>query len=259
MQKIEKEVRDLLKKEGVELCYFKWPKTEELKIFLKDILEEEVDEKYYLREERVGKLLKDFKMPDTSYCIDSNYYKGTNLKGYLEKKRRQLVISVLTPGRLNKRQNGRRFKTEGEPMFTLNTQDRHGILQINSPKHSNDRVYSDNGISPCLNTMQGGDRQPFIISSTQKHNSINDKGIMNCLPSAMGIVGGHTPMIEDLKSFNLRIRKLTPKECFRLQGFLNDEINLEGISNTQLYKLAGNGQSVNVVEKIFKEMFKCNQ
>jgi DNA (cytosine-5)-methyltransferase 1 len=49
-------------------------------------------------------------------------------------------------------------------------------------------------------------------------------------------------------------RRLTPKECFRLQGFLNDEVNLQGVSDTQAYKLAGNGQSVNVVELIFKEM-----
>ena len=52
------------------------------------------------------------------------------------------------------------------------------------------------------------------------------------------------------------IRKLTPKECFRLMGFLNDEINLEGLSDTQRYKLAGNGQDVNLVTKIFERMFK---
>lgn len=55
---------------------------------------------------------------------------------------------------------------------------------------------------------------------------------------------------------NLSIRKLTPKECFRLQGFLKDEINLEGISNSQQYKLAGNGWEINVVSKIFKNLFK---
>ncbi len=55
--------------------------------------------------------------------------------------------------------------------------------------------------------------------------------------------------------YDLRIRKLTPLECFRLQGFLNDEVNLDGISNSQQYKLAGNGQSVNVVRKIFENLF----
>ena len=53
------------------------------------------------------------------------------------------------------------------------------------------------------------------------------------------------------------IRVLTPKECFRLMGFLNNEINLKGLSDTQIYKLAGNGWDVNLVSKIFKRMFKC--
>ena len=55
---------------------------------------------------------------------------------------------------------------------------------------------------------------------------------------------------------NLSIRKLTPKECFRLMGFLNDEIKLEGLSNSQRYKLAGNGWDVSLVSKIFTQMFK---
>jgi DNA (cytosine-5)-methyltransferase 1 len=58
---------------------------------------------------------------------------------------------------------------------------------------------------------------------------------------------------------NSRVRRLTPKECFRLQGFLEDEVNLEGLSDTQKYKLAGNGQSVNVVKLIFKELLECEK
>jgi DNA (cytosine-5)-methyltransferase 1 len=76
----------------------------------------------------------------------------------------------------------------------------------------------------------------------------------------IGTLGTNCGCSTDTGSFsvidNFRIRKLTPKECFRLQGFLDDEINLDGLSNTQKYKLAGNGQSVNVVKKIFQEMFK---
>jgi len=41
-------------------------------------------------------------------------------------------------------------------------------------------------------------------------------------------------------------------------GFLDDEINLDGLSDTQKYKLAGNGWDINLVSKIFKEMFKNN-
>lgn len=51
-------------------------------------------------------------------------------------------------------------------------------------------------------------------------------------------------------------RRLTPKECFRLMGFLNDEINIECIPENKLYELAGNGWDINLVSKIFKEMLK---
>ena len=58
------------------------------------------------------------------------------------------------------------------------------------------------------------------------------------------------------KIFQYRLRKLTPKECFRLMGFLDDGINLDNLSNNQKYKLAGNGWDINLVSKIFKKMFK---
>ena len=51
-----------------------------------------------------------------------------------------------------------------------------------------------------------------------------------------------------------QVRRLTPKECFRLQGFLEDEVNLDGLSDTQKYRLAGNGQSVNVVKLLLKQL-----
>ena len=54
----------------------------------------------------------------------------------------------------------------------------------------------------------------------------------------------------------LKVRRLTPKEYFRLQGFLDDQIKLEYLSNTQCYKLAGNGQSINVVKLLLNELLK---
>lgn len=56
----------------------------------------------------------------------------------------------------------------------------------------------------------------------------------------------------------LAIRKLTPKECFRLMGFDDSDVDLlmqNGISNTQLYKMAGNSIVVNVLEFIFCQIF----
>lgn len=129
---------------------------------LKDILEKEVDPKYYLRKEIVEKIVKESgfeerlislktpyqrapmfnedgspaKMPepnvgsDISYCVDANYHKGTNTT---EKSRRQLVA-----------------------------EESSDIVALNEPKHSNNRIYSEDGISPTLTTMGGGNRQPFV-------------------------------------------------------------------------------------------------
>lgn len=59
---------------------------------------------------------------------------------------------------------------------------------------------------------------------------------------------------------NLRIRKLTPKECWRLMGFTDEEFEraAEVNSNTQLYKQAGNSIVVDVLVKIFTNLFKNN-
>lgn len=58
---------------------------------------------------------------------------------------------------------------------------------------------------------------------------------------------------------NYRIRKLTPKECWRLMGFKDEQFNKasEVCSNSQLYKQAGNSIVVNVMEAIFKNLFSA--
>ena len=118
-----------------------------------------------------------------SYCLDANYWKGTNttLKG-----RRQLI-------------------------------------QINKPTHSNTRVYDPDGLSPTLNTMQGGNRQPFITTD------------------------------------DARVRRLTPLECFRLQGFPDDAYHKAvelGISNTQMYKMCGNAITVPVFKALAERILE---
>ena len=61
-----------------------------------------------------------------------------------------------------------------------------------------------------------------------------------------------------MEQLKLRIRKLTPKECWRLMGFEDKDFEkVDGkLSNTQLYKQAGNSIVVDVLVEIFKELFK---
>ena len=128
-------------------------------------------------------------------------------------KQQKTVCAVLTPDREEKRQNGRRIKEPGEPSFTLTAQDRHGVAIYQRPRGYNKGGMHD--VAPALS-----------ISAWQENNLLTD---------------------------NIRIRRLTPRECWRLQGFPDEYFNkarAAGISDTQLYKQAGNGVTVNVARAI---------
>lgn len=199
---------------------------------LVDILETNVDESYYLSEEKTRKLTLnedlsgklnryDFAERDRIHSVNKvsptlntmqggdrqpkvaiigntsnthhnahNVHDANGLSPTIAardyKGAKQVAIPVLTPDRVNKRQNGRRFKEDNDPMFTLTSQDRHGIVT------------------------------------------------------------------EDI-----RIRKLTPLECWRLQGFSDEQFykaKNSGVSKSQLYKQAGNAVTVNVVDAIVGEL-----
>lgn len=195
------------------------------------------------------------------------------------KEPKQVAIPVLTPDRANKRQNGRRFKTDGEPMFTLTAQDRHGVVVGNEIKkfgtiqpnfNQSGVVYETDGISPTIRAYQGGGNlEPKIrvkeatkqgYAEAEIGDSVNlshpnsktrrgrvGKQIANTL-----LTGESQGVVEP----DFRIRKLTPRECWRLQGFPDwafdkaQEVN----SNSQLYKQAGNSVTVNVISAIAKEL-----
>ena len=153
---------------------------------------------------------------DKSYCVDANYFKGGSMKMYKEKARRQLV-----------------FNTEpSKGCRQVGIADIKGFDIIK-------RVYGPDGKGPALTTMQGGWRQPKVA--------------MN----------------------ELYWRNLTPLECERLQTvpdgytevgiFANDKdydpvlhehCQRKTISNTQRYKMLGNGWTVAVISHIIKNMEK---
>ena len=164
----------------------------------------------------------------------------------------KIAIPVLTPDRANKRQNGRRFKTDGEPMFTLTAQGKHGILiagKLPGNHDQNSRVYDICGLSPTLSTMQGGGQEPKIIQRGHGYNQSGEHKIVPTLTSNSYHENNHL-------SDGFRIRKLTPRECWRLQGFPDwafDKAQAVN-SNSQLYKQAGNSVTVNVIAEIAKRL-----
>lgn len=263
--------------------------------------------------------------------MNGNVYDSTGLSPTLTTNKgegNKIAIPVLTPDRAEKRQNGRRFKENGEPMFTLTSQDRHGVATSISPIGG---VYT--GVSPefyrgvyegcfrclkasthdsgialklqnipvsmtrnviesqintahCLNandsrkffgknqrgnaviktlklmTMQS---KPKIIAPRNKVPKLRSKQGM-CFKYFSDTRPGMFVKISDeltiyavwYKKYQcyIAIRKLTPKECFRLQGWTDEYFEKAAFvnSDSQLYKQAGNGVTVNVIEAIAKQL-----
>lgn len=176
----------------------------------------------------------------------------------------KVAIPVISPDKEEVRQNGRRMKTNGEEMFTLTAQDRHGIIvegKIDGRYRSAVSVYSTEGICPTLNTMQGGGQQPKIVVNEISKNTID-------------VANGDR---NNLAQGGFQVRKLTPLECWRLQSFPDwaflaakfgskqvaqrilaenlDHYNCpfeQKVSDSQLYKQAGNSVTVDVIYFIAK-------
>ena len=177
-----------------------------------------------------GKRQVNYKLSDTVGTLLASQYKNGDTQP-------KVVIPVLTPDRAEKRQNGRRFKENGEPMFTLTAQDRHGVAVLR-PVRTNygkeiRKAYENGEVEESRHNMTKLEPRQDGISNTittvQKDNLLKD---------------------------DFRIRKLTPRECWRLQGFPDwtfdkaQEVN----SNSQLYKQAGNSVTVNVIAEIAKKL-----
>mgnify|MGYP000291604392 CR=1 FL=1 len=220
----------------------------------------------------------------------------------------KIAIPVLTPDRAEKRQNGRRFKTDGEPMFTLTAQDRHGVVVENEIKkygtiqpnyNQSGVVYDTDGIAPTIRAYQGGNLEPKIIqrghgynkggehdiAPTLTSNSYHENNVLKITEATKqgyataeigdsvnlshpnsktrrGRVGKQiantllTGESQGVVEPDFRIRKLTPRECWRLQGFPDwafdraQQVN----SNSQLYKQAGNSVTVPVIAAIANKL-----
>ncbi len=112
------------------------------------------------------------------------------------------------------------------------------------------RVYDPDGLAPCLNKMEGGGREPLILQTAHGYNKGGIKDIAPSLTKSSWQDNNHLLR-------NSRIRRLTPKECGRLQGvsdYITDKLIEAGISDTQLYRAFGDACTVNVIYEVAKRM-----
>lgn len=142
--------------------------------------------------------------------IKSRYYKDGS-ENLIQVERPKIAIPVLTPHRMKKRQHERRFKEPGDPSFTLTGQDVHGVaVSFTNPHDANEERKLNLSDTSRSVKPPYGNQQPLILT-------------------------------EDIE-----LRRLTPTECERLQGF-PDKFT-EGISDSQRYRALGNAVTVNVIE-----------
>lgn len=223
-------------------------------------------------------------------CLQARYNKGiANHKAEVS----GVAIPVLTPDRAEKRQNGRRFKDDGEPMFTLTSQDRHGVaidplgvlrnvrteygkeirkdyesgkLDISRHEFLANEIRED-GIANTLSTVQKDNRLAVKVAEATKQGYSEcrvGKEVANTLDTSCN-QGIFVKVSDELIVYAvwyekyqcyIAIRKLTPKECFRLQGWSDDYFEKAQFvnSDSQLYKQAGNGVTVTVIEAIARKM-----
>lgn len=221
---------------------FQFAPKQKLEKRLKDVLEREVDEKYYLSHKMIDYLAQpnmSIKPYDGTQkeapCLQAVYYKTPTDGFYIN----EGVIGLL---------------------------DCKGTDQIR-------RVYGTDGVAATLTTMQGGNQEPKILETgphdlspkigamrgrnpqnpksrsvgleTEQMLEINENGTSNCLTSVQ----------KDNYVVTNRIRKLTPRECLRLQDFPDSFMQV--CSDSQQYKQAGNSMSVNVLEMIFRQIEKA--
>lgn len=224
--------------------------------------------------EKIGNIRKNEKS-QSGDVVSQNSIAPTLCSTTTQKDPLKVAIPVMEPERVNKSQNGRRFKENGEEMFTLTAQGNHGIIVAghinpNGFRQTNE-VLDPSGICTALRTFQGGGLEPKI-----KVREATKKGYSEAVPgdsvnvshpdskTRRGRVGKQiantllTGEEQATVTADLRIRKLTPRECWRLQGFPDwafdraEKVN----SNSQLYKQAGNSVTVPVIFDIARRLIK---
>jgi len=158
---------------------------------------------------------------EKSHCLDANYFKGGNLKTYFEKHRRQLVFS-------------------DDGMCHV------GDAGISDKYAYINRVYHPDGKGPSLVASTGGHLQPKVLEVA----GMSDTKVYDPEGISPTLTGQRSSNVPKINNGEKTWRKLTPLECERLQtvpeGYTNH------VSNTQRYRMLGNGWTVEVVKHIMK-------
>lgn len=245
---------------------YEFPKGFELNKNIKSILEDNIDEKYYLSDD----VLKKF-VPNKNFYTDAirgRYNENGKIEQKLELRNDNITNTITTVqkdnvivenkildvGYIKKSENGTKHQSntvidEDYIMRTLTACD------YKSPQ----LIVVDKNIKPSVRV--NFEREKYEISTSDKeiyqckcNSGWQDNKVDIKVSPTLRAGNPHTCVYSDY-----RIRKLTPRECFRLMGLYDEDIQKiidSGVSATQQYKMAGNSIVVQVLEEIFKELFR---
>lgn len=214
---------------------FKFPKPKPLKLKLKDMLENKVDEKYYLSDKAI------------IYALDLNNvqvgtkWEGSTANGSINK---DIAMTIGCRSASSQRAGITNYvldNCEKEiPVKTLKQQLCNELIKKG-------KVEENDMIRHSYTTWR---KEKEFHTENKRNNNIS--ATLTTRPDTLGVTVNQPP---------LRIRKLTPKECWRLMGFDDEDFDkAEKVnSNAQLYKQAGNSIVVNVLQEILKELIKENK
>lgn len=282
---------------------FKFPEPFDNGLRLKDLLEDEVDEKFYISDEKTKKFIKNLNTNDSDNVdMDSPKFIGNVNRedfgtgyagGVWDDSHVSPTLTTMQGGGRQPHVITGIDKSYNNPKFIetancITSREDRGIsnrksegtavLKIGNINPSgngmNGSVYSEEGLSPTLTTNKGEGNKVAIKQATKqgyiecevggvadlsypdsktRRGRVQDNGNISPTITATetGICRIESP---------IRIRKLTPKECFRLMGFSDENFDAAqkvGISNSQLYKQAGNSIVVDVLYYIYVELYKA--
>ena len=191
---------------------FEFPHKQKLKLRLKDILEDKVDEKYYLKEEQIARIRNSNFMQERTRVQEKEVCDTLLARDWKDPK----CVRI------------------------------GGIFDTETSKHQAGSIWDKNGLSPTIDTCEGGWRQPCIEQIEPKIDVIGNYSPSNHDASRVVNSEGLAPTVKEnhgtvtATNIDYKIRKLTPKECWRLMGFKDEEFEKAAKlnSNTQLYKQA---------------------
>lgn len=236
---------------------------------LKDLLETNVDNKYYLTEKGIGRLIKknnklirEMKNPNISACVIAGYSKmdGRNNQYIADESNTVKRIGGIYDNEKKEHQAGSIYDPEGisptlvdmskggfkQPMVLVNEGTHKGYseatigdsINISYPSNIKKRGRVGKELAQTIMTTPN-------IATLEMFNPYNNKQITNIAPTQTANCGSTTSsatvLISEDNKYCLRIRKLTPLECFRLMGFDDNDFYKAksiGVSDTQLYRQA---------------------